>query len=255
MPGAGEGGGGLKDVGDVFFGVVAGEAEFIERSDLDEFGFSGEFGVGRDGISVEGVFEEIGAAVLVGVGEFSDDGGVALTADGEFFGDPSGIVFGREVGLGAVDLKRGAFEDAGVSFEFIADLQGPASEGGFAPLADGEEGEVFVVGAVVVMLFGESADGAIGRGESDGEVAAVGMLDVDGECDVFDAEFVAGDREGVCDSGGGVIGNGSVDGGAGGLAGGSWAEIGPCLGEGDGGGGIDHAGSVAVVEVEAGGVV
>ena len=92
---------------------------------------------------------------------------------------------------GAVEGESCGVEGAGVAGNAVGDFKFPKAAGVFAPVVDGGEGPIGVVGGVkdiAGMLFGKAAGGSIGAGQLNFEFPTGWMGDIGSDSGVFDAK-------------------------------------------------------------------
>ena len=148
----------------------------------------------------------------------------------------------------AIEPQRPIIQGALVQTPFVGDRKGPRPVTRLAPMVGAAEGEVDVVLAGPG-LIGEDAFGAVRRGQGDDKVADVGMREVQVHLDLIDFEGSA-DENGI--GGRRMI----VDGGVGRASGGDLKFVGvgalpvPCLGQPDGGMGVDQPEAEVVADMK-----
>ena len=92
---------------------------------------------------------------------------------------------------GAVESEGSRIESAGIARYAVGDLEFPKAARVFAPVVDGGEGPVGVVGRIewiAGMFLGQTAGGAVGAGQLNLEFPTGGVRNIGSDSGVFDAK-------------------------------------------------------------------
>ena len=110
----------------------------------------------------------------------------------------------------AMDDEFPVIPGSSVSVAIVFHSEGPVSCGIFIPIVYGGEHPIAVVVATITLFLRQRAARARGRGQCDDEIAAIDMIDVDDDFDVFHLQSIV-DGHRIIQSLRGIVRNGRID--------------------------------------------